>query len=164
MVYYNALSIYRGHISLNISPKTPHSSPPVRARYGVSFMNAKYGRSCAVVTVVLCALSCYRWSRYIKVCSVVPSSMQCWMQQYYVILHRAVMVIECKMKNTCRYQCLIFRQGLLLWCDINRFAHILQCYALAFQHLFLQLIFLAFNHVSSVAGWTHYNFTAGVGG
>ena len=37
---YSALSIYRGHISLNISRKTRHSSP-VRVRYGVSFVNTK---------------------------------------------------------------------------------------------------------------------------
>ena len=41
---YSALSVYRGHISLNISRKTIHSSP-VKSRYGVSFLFAKSGRS-----------------------------------------------------------------------------------------------------------------------
>ena len=35
---------------LKISQKTPHSSP-MRARYGVSFANAKTGRSCIIVNV-----------------------------------------------------------------------------------------------------------------
>ena len=52
---YNALSIYRGHISLDISRKTSHSSP-VRARYGVSFVNAESGGSCIIVNVVLCVI------------------------------------------------------------------------------------------------------------
>ena len=64
-VEYNALSIYRGPISLQISRKTPHSSP-VRARYGMSFVNAKSVRCLIIVTIVLCVLSCCRWPRYIE--------------------------------------------------------------------------------------------------
>ena len=63
--WYSVLSIYRGHISLKISRKTPHSSP-MRARYGVFFVNAKSGRSCIIVTVVLCVWSGYRWQWYIE--------------------------------------------------------------------------------------------------
>ena len=62
---YSALSIYHGNISLKISWKTLHSSP-VRVRYGVSFMNAKSGRSWIDVSVVLCVLSCYKWAGYIE--------------------------------------------------------------------------------------------------
>ena len=62
---YNTLSMYCGNISLKISREAPRSSP-VRARNGVSFVNAKSGRSCFTVTAVLCVLSCYRWNRCIK--------------------------------------------------------------------------------------------------
>ena len=50
-------------ISGKMSRKTTHSSP-VRARYWVSFVNAKSDRSCIIVPVVLCVLSCYRWPRW----------------------------------------------------------------------------------------------------
>ena len=49
---YNAFSIYRGHFSLNNSRKTPHS---LRARYGVSFVSAKFDRSFVTVIIGLCA-------------------------------------------------------------------------------------------------------------
>ena len=51
---YSALSIY--HFCLKISRKISHSSP-VRARYGVLFVNAKPGRSFTIVTVILCVSS-----------------------------------------------------------------------------------------------------------
>ena len=57
---YSARFIYHGHISLKISRKTPNSIT-MRARYGVMFMNTKSGQSCIIVTLVVCALSCYRW-------------------------------------------------------------------------------------------------------
>ena len=53
-----ALDISRS-FSLKISRKTPHSSP-MRVSYGVSFVNAKPGRSFTIVAVVLCVLSDYR--------------------------------------------------------------------------------------------------------
>ena len=52
---YSELSIYRDDFSLNNSRKTPHSWP-VRARYGVSFVRAKFDRSFANVIFGLCAL------------------------------------------------------------------------------------------------------------
>ena len=48
--------IYYGNISLTISQKTSHILPG-RARYGVSFVNAKSDWSCIIITVVLCVLS-----------------------------------------------------------------------------------------------------------
>ena len=65
LIQYRALLIYCHHISLEISWKTLHSSP-VRVRYGVSFVNGKFGQSCFIVTIALCVLSCYRWPRYIE--------------------------------------------------------------------------------------------------
>ena len=63
-VRYRALSIYRGHFSLNSSRKTPHSSP-VRAMYGLSCVRAKFVRSFVTVTVGSWAPSCCIWPRYI---------------------------------------------------------------------------------------------------
>ena len=57
--------IYPGHISLKIARKTPHSLP-VRARYGLSFVNTKFGRGCIIDIVVLCVITRYKWSRYVK--------------------------------------------------------------------------------------------------
>ena len=57
--YYNVLSIYRGHYSLNFSGKTPHSSP-VRAGYGVLFVSPKSGLSLTSVIVVLLFCVHYR--------------------------------------------------------------------------------------------------------
>ena len=60
-----ALDISRS-FSLNISRKTPHSSP-VRARHGVSLVNPKFGqRVITSIIIVLWALSCYMWPRYIE--------------------------------------------------------------------------------------------------
>ena len=53
--WYSALSIYCGHYSLTISRKTHHSSP-VRARYGVSFVDTKSGRTFTIVTIVVYVL------------------------------------------------------------------------------------------------------------
>ena len=64
---YSALSIYRGHFSLHNSRKTSRSSP-VRARYGVSFVTAKFDRSflqlnCwALCTIILYMTTLYRES------------------------------------------------------------------------------------------------------
>ena len=45
--FYSALSIYRGQISLKISRRYHIARP---------FLNAKSGRSCIIITVVLCIL------------------------------------------------------------------------------------------------------------
>ena len=34
--------------------------------YGVSFVDAKFDRSCIILSIVLCVLSCYKWPRYIE--------------------------------------------------------------------------------------------------
>ena len=47
---YSALSIHRGHISLQISRKM--------VRYGISIVSAKFELNYTIVTVVLCVLSC----------------------------------------------------------------------------------------------------------
>ena len=59
------LDTLRSCFSWKNSIKILHSST-VWARYGMSFQGAKSNRSFPIVTVGLCTLSCYMWSRYIE--------------------------------------------------------------------------------------------------
>ena len=63
-----ALSIYRVFLD----------SSPVSARHGVLFVNAKSGRSCIIVSVILCVISCYRWPQHIESLEYIEMS-------YYVL-------------------------------------------------------------------------------
>ena len=93
--WYSVLSIYRGHFSLKISRKTLHSSP-VRARYGVPFVNSKFGGSFITVIVVLCTSSCYIWPRYIEslqYCAVISlASGRCGIDCKYILYK---VIIQC---------------------------------------------------------------------
>ena len=57
---YSAVPLYRGQFSHKYSQKTPHSSP-VRARYGVSFMNPTSDWYSASVHVIVHVISYNIW-------------------------------------------------------------------------------------------------------
>ena len=63
--YLCALDISRSFFFVDLRNPPPHSSP-VRARYGVSFLNAKPDRSFTIIAILLCVLTSFWRPRYIE--------------------------------------------------------------------------------------------------
>ena len=62
-IQYCEVPLQRGQFSPKSSQETLHSSP-VRARYGVSFVNTNSGWCFASVSVFMFKIPCYVWPRY----------------------------------------------------------------------------------------------------
>ena len=61
--WHSAVPLLHDQFFTKSSLRTPHSSP-VRARYGVSFVNSNSDLYSTSVTAVLCAISCYTGLHY----------------------------------------------------------------------------------------------------